>query len=82
MIKKQEVIAVQIEHTEVCLGKVIKTARTLKGMTQPQLALTLGITTRYLKLIENSGRKPSYKLLVCIVKELDIPFIHSDSKKS
>jgi transcriptional regulator with XRE-family HTH domain len=42
-------------------------------MTQTQLAERLGITPRYLKAIENSGRKPSYDLLVRIVRELDIP---------
>ena len=65
-------MAVQKVHTDDTLGEMIKTARTSKGITQPQLALTLGITSRYVKMIENSGRKPSYKLLVCIVKELDI----------
>jgi len=42
-------------------------------LTQAQLAVRLGITVRYLKAIENSGRKPSYDLLVRIVRELDIP---------
>jgi transcriptional regulator with XRE-family HTH domain len=42
-------------------------------LTQAQLADRLNITPRYLKAIENSGRKPSYDLLVRMVRELDIP---------
>ena len=54
-------------------GVVVKSSRQAKPMTQSQLAARLGITPRYLKAIENSGRKPSYDLLVRIVRELDIP---------
>ena len=61
------------ERTADCLGIIIKSARKSKGLTQAQLAGILGITTRYLKLIENSGRKPSYKLLDLMIRELDIP---------
>jgi len=54
-------------------GVVVKSSRQAKSMTQSQLADRLDITTRYLKAIENSGRKPSYDLLVRIIRELDIP---------
>ena len=54
-------------------GIVVKSARREKGLTQSQLADLLAITPRYLKAIENSGRKPSYKLLVRIIRELEIP---------
>jgi len=59
-------------------------------MTQAELADLLAITVRYLKAIENSGRKPSYDLLVRIVRELEIsadaifnsePEEHSESGK-
>ena len=53
-------------------GVVVKSARQEKGMTQSQLAERLAITERYLKAIENSGRKPSYDLLVRIIDVLDI----------
>jgi transcriptional regulator with XRE-family HTH domain len=55
------------------LGSVIKSARHAKQLTQCRLAEQLGITPRYLKAIENSGRKPSYDLLSRIIRELDIP---------
>jgi transcriptional regulator with XRE-family HTH domain len=56
-----------------CLGGVVKSARQEKQLTQCRLSEQLGITPRYLKAIENSGRKPSYDLLVRIIRELDIP---------
>ena len=55
------------------LGGVVKAARRIKQITQLELSERLGITVRYLKAIENSGRKPSYDLLVRMVHELDIP---------
>ena len=61
-------------------GFVVKAARKKKDLTQSRLAEKLSISTRYLKAIENSGRKPSYGLLVRIVNELDIQtdaiFVH------
>jgi transcriptional regulator with XRE-family HTH domain len=54
------------------LGGVVKSARQSMQLTQSQLAERLYITVRYLKSIENSGQKPSYDLLVRIVRELDI----------
>ena len=53
-------------------GSVVKSARQASGMTQAQLAERLSISTRYLKAIENSGRKPSYNLLTRIIHELGI----------
>ena len=56
-----------------CFGIVVKSARQAKCLTQSQLAALLAITPRYLKAIENSGRRPSYDLLVRIIRELEIP---------
>ena len=72
--------AVQNTNNTDYFGFVVKAARKKKDLTQSRLAEKLSISTRYLKAIENSGRKPSYGLLVRIVNELDIPteavFIH------
>ena len=65
-------------------GKVVKSARQAKGLTQFQLADLLDITPRYLKAIENSGRKPSHRLLVHIIEELAISadtLLKSEKKK-
>ena len=56
-----------------CFGFVVKSARQAKGLTQLQLAALLAITPRYLKAIENSGRRPSYELLIRIIRELETP---------
>jgi transcriptional regulator with XRE-family HTH domain len=63
---------VQIEKPTDCFGVIVKSARQANGMTQLQLAEKLQITPRYLKAIENSGRKPSFDLFIRIVHELDI----------
>ena len=56
-----------------CLGDAVKAARKYKGLTQTHTADLLKITPRYLKAIENSGRKPSYDLFIRIMRELEIP---------
>ena len=61
-------------YAKDCLGIAVKGSRVIRGLTQFQLAGQLGITTRYLKMIENTGRKPSYKLLIRIILELEIPY--------
>ena len=53
-------------------GKAVKAARKHQGLTQSHLAGMLRISTRYIKSIENNGRKPSYDLLVRIIRELNI----------
>ena len=55
------------------LGGIIKSARIANKLTQKELSAMLDVSTRYLKAIENSGQKPSYKLLKSIVAILDIP---------
>jgi transcriptional regulator with XRE-family HTH domain len=54
------------------LGCLIKTARLDAHLTQNQLAEKLGITSRHLMSIENDKKKPSYDLLLRIVRELQI----------
>ena len=63
----------QKDNTTDNLGGVIKSARIAKKFTQKELAARLDISMRYLKSIENSGQKPSYKLLKSIVAILNIP---------
>ena len=64
---------VQNSNSTDHFGFVVKSARQAKELTQSQLAERLSITERYLKAIENSGRNPSYNLLVRIIHELEIP---------
>lgn len=67
------------------LGGVIKFARQSKHLTQKELSEKLMVTPRYLKYIENSDQKPSYKLMVRIINELGIPaemMIYPENKNS
>jgi transcriptional regulator with XRE-family HTH domain len=54
------------------LGSTIKLARQNMEWTQEQLAERLGVSTRYIMLIENSHKKPKYNLLMKIIRELNI----------
>ena len=54
------------------LGKVIKSARLEKHLTQKQLAERLSITPHYLMSIENKRQIPSCELLFRIIRELEI----------
>ena len=53
-------------------GVTMKSARSALGMTQEQLAERLDVSARYIMLIENSHKKPSYDLLFRIIRELNI----------
>jgi transcriptional regulator with XRE-family HTH domain len=54
------------------LGSAIKTARKEKNLTQAELSAELGISTRHLKYIENSGQNPSYPLFQRIMSTLNL----------
>ena len=45
------------------LGDVIKEARQRAERTMEELAISVGITERYLYRIENEGKKPSFDVL-------------------
>jgi len=54
------------------LGLTMKSARSALDITQEQLAERLGISARYIMLLENGHKKPSYNLLFKIIRELTI----------
>ena len=54
------------------LGATMKSARSALNITQEQLAERLGISVRYVMLIENDHKKPSFNLLYRIIRELAI----------
>ena len=58
-------------HTEPeAPGAVIKSARQKADVTMDKLSERVGITERYLYRIENEGQKPSYDVLIKLVREL------------
>ena len=54
------------------LGDVIKEARQRAERTMEELAISVGITERYLYRIENEGKKPSFDVLYKLIRELSI----------
>lgn len=56
-----------------CLGDIIKNARQKAQRTLQDLAISVGISERYLYRIENEGKKPSFDILYKLIRELSIP---------
>ena len=54
------------------LSDVIKEARQRAERTMEELAISVGITERYLYRIENEGKKPSFDVLYKLIRELSI----------
>jgi transcriptional regulator with XRE-family HTH domain len=54
------------------LGDVVKSARKKAEITMEALANKVGITERYLYRIENEKKKPSFDVLVKLIRELAI----------
>ena len=55
------------------LGAAIKAARLHSGMTQSELADSLGISRRYLVEIESGRQKPGLDVLFGLIQRLAIP---------
>ena len=63
-----------MKRTELVeLGKVIKSKRELKGLTQIELAKKSGVDRNYVGMLERGERNPSYLSLLKISKGLGIP---------
>lgn len=54
------------------LGQIIKEARMAQRIRRSELAERVGISYRYLQNIENTNKRPSYKVLASLVRELGI----------
>lgn len=57
---------------EKSFGTTLKKVRKEKKLTQPQLAELLGISTSYLKDLENSQHNPSHDMFKRITRYLDL----------
>lgn len=66
------------------IGERIKELRTEKGLSQEQLALSSGITTTYLGLLERNQKNPTIKIIVqlCNVLNISIKDFFSDAQNS
>ena len=54
------------------LGKIIKSKRESKGLTQLELADMSGVDRNYIGMLERGERNPSYLSLMKIAKGLNI----------
>ena len=54
------------------IGSLIKKIRTIRGLTQVQLAQKMGITQNYLSLIETDNRTPSHAKFKELAKHLQL----------
>lgn len=55
------------------MGLIIKKARTEQKMTYDELSDKSGVSTRYIKEIENHGNVPSFEILKRLICSLHIP---------
>lgn len=55
------------------LGTTIKKARISANLTQDELAEQVGITGRYIMVLENEHKQPSFEVLCKIILTLNIP---------
>lgn len=54
------------------LGESIRSARINLNLTQGELARKFNVSIGYIKMLENSHRKPKYEFLIKIIRELNI----------
>ena len=55
------------------LGVIVKNARIRAKLTQEELSVMMGVSSRHIMYIENSRQKPSYNLLFRLIRALSIP---------
>lgn len=65
---------VMIKNNNCNIGNRIKELRTEQGLSQEQLALSSGITTTYLGLLERNLKNPTVKVLeqICSALHIDL----------
>ena len=59
-------------HWEKLLGQNVRRLRTQAGLSQEELAHSVGIDVRYLGSIERAQRNPSLKVLIALASSLGI----------
>lgn len=65
---------VMVKNNNCNIGNRIKELRTEQGLSQEQLALSSGITTTYLGLLERNLKNPTVKVLeqICTALQTDL----------
>ncbi|MDF3034736.1 MAG: helix-turn-helix domain protein [Paucimonas sp.] len=55
------------------IGSLIREWRTMRRLSQMDLALDIGISPRHLSFVETGRSKPGVELLIAIAEQLDVP---------
>ena len=55
------------------MNDVLKVARIRKRITQKELAVSIGVTSKYISLIESKDIKPSPNIMQKIANCVDVP---------
>lgn len=53
-------------------GSRVAGRRRVQRIAQKDMAALLGVTPRYLSMIENDGRKPSFEVFIALAQHLDV----------
>jgi transcriptional regulator with XRE-family HTH domain len=61
-------------RTDAGVGRALREWRNRRRMSQLELALETGISTRHLSFVETGRSQPGRELLLCILRELDVPY--------
>src|SRR3954452_8196848 len=60
--------------SSACVGSLLRGWRDRRRMTQLELALGTGISTRHLSFVETGRSKPGRHTLLRVAEQLDIPY--------
>src|SRR3954463_15520899 len=55
------------------IGPLLKTWRTKRRLSQLDLALEAGVSTRHLSFVETGRSRPSEQMVVHLAEQLDVP---------
>ena len=65
-----------MHHDMTLIGRVLRSARETKGLTQAALAEKAGVALRTIIALENDQRYPTYEVFYKVIRVLDISADH------
>ncbi|MCD0442425.1 helix-turn-helix transcriptional regulator [Glycomyces sp. A-F 0318] len=69
-------MTIDIAHTAASPGELIRHWRTLRHLTQQELAVECRISARHLSFVETGRSRPSADMVILICEHLDVPLRH------
>ena len=77
-VKKMQFLKISNEKNP-SIGEVLRFWRKLKRISQMDLALDVGVSTKHLSFVETGRSKPSHNLVLKIAQALKLPLRHRNS---